>query len=131
MYRAGGSVASLDLQNQFARLSHQLANLPTSGNGLTRIKTKLLSIFVTTRSSRSCRSAMHAATFSSLDGGRAAWCARTGFCSAALAGKHRTRIAWVIARHFLFAFRGAGTGTPSLFSMMGIGGVSSWVMASG
>jgi len=65
-------VASLDLQDQFARLSHQLAKLPTLGNGFAGIEPMLPCILVAARSPRSCRPAMHTAALFSLNGGRTA-----------------------------------------------------------
>lgn len=106
-------------------MSHQLAKLPALSDGLARVESVLLCIFVAVWGSRSWRTAMHATAFFALDGRRSAGLARAGLCAASLAGKHRTSIACMIARHFFFESLFAVTGAAFLLSITGIGNVLS------
>ena len=107
---SGNSAILLNLQQQLARLAHQVGDLSTLGDGFPGVEPMLHRIFVAARSPRSRCAAMHPATLLSLNGGRSAWLAGTGSGAAARARNHRSSITQKTRRrHFLFG-RVAGMG---------------------
>ena len=91
-------------------------------DGSSRIPSMLEGVFVAARSAGPRCAAVHPTTFTA-HRRRFARFARAGFGPTAWAGKHRSNVARMIARHFLLNVRDfsllardIGTGTRSLFS---------------